>query len=94
MNRCYHGDLPAGSKNADWTYEVVSRKIYMVVHGYSGVDPRKIIQECNNNCGFDAYRLLVKEYDPLSSDTEYHLQDRVMAIAKWSIKSFGADYSL
>ena len=65
----------------------------MIVHGYSGTDPRNIIQECNNKCGFDAYRLLVKEYDPVSSDTAYHLQDRVMAIAEWSIKSLGEEHA-
>ena len=72
MNSCYHGDFPACSNNAGWTYEFVSRKMYMVVHGYSGIDPTRNIQECNNKCGFDAYRLLVKEYDPVSSDTGYH----------------------
>ena len=86
-------DLPLGSNNADWSYEFVSRKLYMVVHGYSGADPRKIIEECNDKCGFDAYRLLVKEYDPVSSDTEYHLQDRVMAIAKWSIKNLSEEHA-
>ena len=29
----------------------------------------------------------------MSSDTEYYLQDRVMAIANWSIKSLGEDHA-
>ena len=61
----------------------------MVIQGHSGTDPCNIIKETESKSGFDAYRLLVKEYDPVSSDTEYHLQDRVVAIAKWSIKSLG-----
>ena len=93
LNSCYHGDLPLGSNNADWSYEFVSPERYMVVQWYSGIDLRNIIQQCNNKCGFDAYRLLVKEYDPVSSDTEYHLQDRVMAIATWSIKSLGEEHA-
>ena len=63
------------------------RKIYMMIQGYSGVEPCKRTETSLNKCGLDAYRLLVKKYDPVSLDTECHLQDRVIAIARWSINN-------
>ena len=44
----------------DWHYEVVSRKLYMVLHTYMSHDPRTILAESVENGGFEAYRLLTR----------------------------------
>ena len=43
---------------ADWQYQFVSRKLYMVLDAYSETGPKKVIRDSIEKCGFEAYRLL------------------------------------
>ena len=71
----------------DWAYENISRKLYMVLHTHRSTDVKKIISESIDKCGFEAYRLLSREFDPLSVDLAYSLLERVLVIASWQIKN-------
>ena len=51
-----------------------------------GVEPRKAI-ELSEKCGFKAYRLLHKEYDPVTSDTSFVLLEKVLKIGSWTAKN-------
>ena len=51
----------------DWDYTHVSNKLFMVIHGHCDVDPVKAINESVTRCGFEAYRLLSRAYDPYNS---------------------------
>ena len=85
--------IPPGSNLADWDFSFVSRKLYMVLHNYTATDPQKVIAESWDKCGLEAYRLLNKEYDPLSADLVYNLLERVLAIAKWSVKGIAEEHA-
>ena len=39
----------------DWNYDVVSRKLYMVLHTYVSNDVRKVLSKSVDKCGFEAY---------------------------------------
>ena len=52
--------LPLRSNVADCSYAFVPRIIYMVIQGYSDIEPRKIIEEWLIKCKLDAYQSLVK----------------------------------
>ena len=56
----------------------MSRKLYMVLHAYVSNDARKILAESVEKCGFEAYRLLTREYDPVATDISYTLLERIM----------------
>ena len=86
-------DVPSGSNPADWDYAFVSRKLFMVLHNYMAIDPQKVIAEAEGKCGLEAYRLLNKEYDPLSADMTYNLLERVFVIAKWSVKGIAEEHA-
>ena len=71
----------------DWEYMTVGRKIYMVLHTYSSVDVKKVLSESVDKCGFEGYRLLSREYDPVSTDIAYALLERVLVIARRQVKT-------
>ena len=60
---------------------MVSRKLYMVLHTYASNDVRKVLAESVDKCGFEAYRLLKREYDPVATDISYTLLKRILVIA-------------
>ena len=75
-----------GGNPADYGFDHVSAKLFMVIYTYSGSDAQKIIEESWQQCGFEAYRLLNLAYDPLNVDAEHQLVERVMTIGNWSVK--------
>ena len=73
---------------ADWDYKFVTAKLFMVIWKHLDISQRKIVQKVysNNQCGFEAFRLLSKEYDPTSDDLASTLLERVTAVATWPVK--------
>ena len=67
----------------DWDYLTVGRSIYMVLYTYSLMDVKKVLSESVGRCGFEGYRLLSRECDPVSTDIAYALLERVLVIARW-----------
>ena len=87
-------DPPANGANIeDWNYLFLSKKLYMVLHTYASTDVRKIISESARKCGFEAYRLLGREFDPIASDTAYTLLERVLVIVRWNVKGVDEEVS-
>ena len=80
-------DSSLGMNPADWQHGFVSQKLFMVIFSHIGPDAKKIIQsELNGRKdGFEAYRLLNREYDPACDDLESTLLERVTSIASWKI---------
>ena len=78
--------MPDGSNTADWSFTFLRRKIHAVLFSHMDADPRGVIS-MSDKCGFKAYRLLHKEYDPITSDTEYMLLENVFKIATWTCKN-------
>ena len=70
---------------ADWECIHISTKLYMVLHTYCDSDPTKVIEESKAKCGFEAYRLLSKMYDPHNVDTEFALTNNLLQISTWSV---------
>ena len=70
----------------NWQYTFISKKLYMVLQTYAFPEVRKVIQESVAKCGLDAYRLLNREYDPISADKGYDLLERILVIARWNVK--------
>ena len=81
-----HDVIPAGGNASAYGFKHISNKLFMVLHTYSGVDARKLLEESFERCGFEGYRLLNIAYDPLCVDAEHQLVERVLAIANWSVK--------
>ena len=54
----------------------------------------KIIDESKEQCGFEAYRLLSRAYDPLNADTEHVLLSHILALSSWSVKGLAPIASL
>ena len=61
--------------------------MYAVIYGSCDPDAKKVIQEDISKYGFEAYRLLSREYDPVNSDTAYNLLQSILAIGRWVLKS-------
>ena len=61
---------PIGASDLDWNYRYVSTKLYMVLYTHCNVDPLKILEEGDNKCWFEAYRLLSKAYDLYNENDE------------------------
>ena len=78
--------VPEGGNRHDYGQQLVSQKLYMVLHLYCGPDAQQMIEESFQQCGFEAYRLLNVAYDPLSGDAERQLVERVLQIGNWSVK--------
>ena len=80
---------------ADWHYEFVKNKLFMIIYTHLGIDARKVIlKEYNSHkCGFEAYRLLTKEYDAPSDDLEAVLMERVSSIATWKLKDVAEEFA-
>ena len=67
-------------------YTLISKKLYVALHSYASPEVRKVIQEFVAKCGLDTYRLLNREYDPISADKGYTLLERILVIARWNVK--------
>ena len=80
-------DPALGMNLADWRHQFVSHKLFMVIFCHLGIEAKKILQSEQNKHkgGFEAYRLLDREFDPMCDDRESTLLDRVTAIALWKI---------
>ena len=59
----------------------------MVLHTYGSSDVKKVLGESEFKCGLEGYRLLTREYDPVSADISYALLERVLVIARWQVKT-------
>ena len=77
----------------DWNCAVVSRKLYMVLHTYAANDVRKVLAKSIEKCGFEGYRLLTREYDPIASDISYTLLERILVIACCQVKTIDVEVS-
>ena len=66
------GRLPPGSNEADWTFQFISNKLFMILYTYFGQDPRKVVSLAQN-CGIESYRLINIEYDPVTAGMELAL---------------------
>ena len=86
-------NYPAGRNMADWDHAFLSRKLFMILHHYAGADARKVITTSLSKCGFEAYRLLSMEYDPMTDDMVGSLFDRILTISKWSVKSVEEEHA-
>ena len=71
---------------ADWKYKFISKKLFMVIHTHASFEVRKTIAESTERCGLEAYRLLSREFDPISADKGFALLERVLVIARWNVK--------
>ena len=71
---------------ADWQHQFVSQKLFVVIFSHLGIEAKKIIQsELNGRKdGFEAYRLLNRQYDPCD-DLESTVLEKVTAMAGWNI---------
>ena len=79
-------NLPSSSSHPDdWHYDFLSRKWFNIIHAHLGTDPKKIIEPAER-CGFEAWRLLHKEYDPVTTDMAYTLMAALHKISKWTVK--------
>ena len=78
--------IPHGANAADWDYDFISRHLYMVMHNYLEAEPKRVIAESSDKCGFQAYILLSRDYGPTNADTEHMLLQRVLNIANWTVK--------
>ena len=78
----------------DWNYVVVSRKLYMVLHISASNDVGKVLAESVDECGFEAYRLLTREYDATATDISYTLLERILVIARWQVKTIDDEVSV
>ena len=77
---------PSDCNEADWDFGFASRQLYNVIFNHCDVDARKVIKEDINKCGFEAYRLLSREYDPVNSDTACNLLQSILVIGRWVLK--------
>ena len=59
----------------------------MVLHTYSSLDVKKVLSESEEKSSFEAYRLLSREHDPVSTVIAYALLERVLVIARWQVKT-------
>ena len=59
----------------------------MVLHTYASNEVRKVLAESIDKCGFEANRLLTREYDPIATDISYTLLGRILAIARWQVET-------
>ena len=58
-----------------------------MLHTYASTDVRRVLAESVDKCGFEAYRLLTREYDPVTTDIAYQLTERILVIARWQVKT-------
>ena len=56
---------------------------------------KKIVQSVHSGsqCGFEAFRLLSKELDPVGDDLASTLLERVTAVASWQIKGPAEEFA-
>ena len=83
--------VPEDTNELDWNYKHVSNQVFMVLKSYVDTDPMKIIDESKEQCGFEAYRLHSRAYDPLSADTEHVLPSHILALSSCSCERSCAD---
>ena len=81
-----HPIKPRVCNEADWEFGYISKQIYNVIFNHCDSDAKKVIKEDINKCGFEAYRLLSREYDLVNSDTAYNLLQASLAIGRWVVK--------
>ena len=77
---------PEGASELDWNYKYISTKLYSVLHAHCDTDPTKVIEESTERCGFEAYRLLCRAYDPYSAETEVTLLQHILQLGGWTVK--------
>ena len=77
---------PEYCNDADWEFSFTSRQLYNVIFNHCDLDARKVIKEDPHKCGYEAYRLLSREYDPVNSDTAYNLLQSILDIGRWVLK--------
>ena len=78
--------VPDGGRPADYGFDHVSNKLYMVIYTYSSADAQEVLDESWQMCGFNAFRLLNIAHDSLNIDAKQQLVECVMAIGHWSVK--------
>ena len=71
---------------ADWAFSFVSRRLFSVLDAYFDGEAKKFLKEVKDTNGLEAYRLLNVNYDPMNSDTEFELQQTILAMARWMVK--------
>ena len=67
----------------DWEYRTIGRKLYMVLHTYSSLGVKIVLSESEDKFGFEGYRLLSREYDPVSTKISHALLERDLVITRW-----------
>ena len=70
----------------------MSRKLYVVLHTDASKDVGMVLAESVDKCGFDAY-LRTREYGPTATDISYTLLERILAIARWQVKTIDDEVS-
>ena len=75
-----------GASELDCNYKHVFNTLRMVLNAHVDTDPMKIIDESKEQCGFEAYWLFSRAYDPLNADTEHVLLSHILALSSWSVK--------
>lgn len=78
--------IPPGSNPADWSFLYLRRKIWAVLYSHMDTEPRSVV-ELADECGFEAYRLIHRKYDPVTADVEYALLENVFKIGSWTAKT-------
>ena len=77
---------PMDAHAADWAFSFVSRKLFSVLDANLDGEAKKILNEVKDKNGLEVYRLLNVNYDPINSDTEFELQQAILAMARWTVK--------
>ena len=65
----------------------------MILDAYSETAPKKVMKDSIEKCGFESYRLLNREYDPMNPDTEGLLMQHIYALAKMTCKSVNEEHA-
>ena len=81
-----HNCKPDGASDMDWNYKYISTKSYSVIHSHCDADAVKVVEESVDRCGFEAYRLLCRKYDPYSAETEVTLVQHILQLQIWVVK--------
>ena len=81
-----HDLVSADSHPEDWRFGRIMKQIHTVIYTYIGTDARKVIAECSSSNGFEDYRLMHKEFDPMDSGSKFQLYQHAMSISRWPQK--------
>ena len=72
-------EKPMDAHAADWAFSFVSRRLFSVFDANLDGEAKNIMNEVKGKNGLKVYRLLNVNYDPMNSDTEFELQQAILA---------------